>query len=201
MRVALGLKAHSGWAVLVCIGSSRDGPQVVDRRRIELIDAGEVWAKMPYHAAEALKGAEAQSLVKRGVESAHRVAAREMRDVVAHLRAGQHDVVACAVLTPDPMPKWSTEDILSVHFRMHKAEGVLFPEALCRAAEACDVRLLSVREKQLDALAAEGLGASADKIAKAVAVLGKSAGPPWGKDQKTASVAAMIALRVRAADI
>jgi hypothetical protein len=199
MRVALGLKAHSGWAALVCIGSSREGLQVVDRRRIELIEAGEVWAKMPYHSAEELKGAQAQSLVKRGVESAHRVAAREMRDTVDRLRERGDDIVACAVLTPDPMPKWSTEDILSVHFRMHKAEGVLFPDALCRAAEACEVRLLSVPEKQLDALAAERLGASADKIAKAVATLGKSAGPPWGKDQKTATVAAMIALRAGAA--
>lgn len=105
MRVALGFKAHSGWAALVCIGSAHEGLQVIDRRRVELIDAGEVWAKMPYHAAEDSKGAEAQSLVKRGVESAHRVAAREMRQLVAHLRDAQHEVVACAVLTPDPMPK------------------------------------------------------------------------------------------------
>lgn len=184
MRVALGLKAHSGWAALVCIGSSRDGLQIVDRRRIELVDPGEIWAKMPYHAAEELKGDAARSLVARGVESAHRVAAREMCDVVAHLRQGQHDVVACAVLSPDPMPKWSTEEILAVHFRMHKAEGVLFPAALCRAAQACGLELLSVREKQLDI----------DSFAPTVAALGKSAGPPWGKDQKTAAVAAMLAL-------
>jgi hypothetical protein len=195
MRVALGLKAHCGWTALVCIGASRGGLQLVDRRRIELVDIGEVWAKMPYHAAEEWKGAEAQSLVTRGIESAHRVAAREMRDVVGRLRERGDDVVACAVLTPDPMPKWSTQDILAVHFRMHKAEGVLFPEALCRAAEACGLKLLSLPEKQLDALAAARLDAPADKIAKAVAMLGKSAGPPWGKDQKTATVAALIALR------
>jgi hypothetical protein len=184
MRVALGFKAHSGWAALVCIGSAREGLQVVDRCRIELIDPGETWAKMPYHAAEESKGEAARSLVARGIESAHRVAAREMRDVVARLRDGQHDVVACAVLTPDPMPKWSTEDILAVHFRMHKAEGVLFPEALCRAAEACGLELVAVPEKQLDI----------ERFSKTVAVLGKSVGAPWGKDQKIASVAAMIAL-------
>jgi len=186
MRVALGLKAHSGWAALVCIGAAHERLQVIDRRRIELVDAGEAWAKMPYHAAEKLNGVEALSLVKRGVESAHRVAAREMRDVVAHLREGKHAVVACAVLTPEPMPTWSIEQILAVHFRMHKAEGVLFPDALGRAAEACGLKLISVAEKRLDM--------SSDPLARTVAALGKSAGPPWARDQKLATAAALIAL-------
>jgi hypothetical protein len=27
----------------------------------------------------------------------------------------------------EPMPDWTVDEILAVHFRMHKAEGVLFP--------------------------------------------------------------------------
>src|SRR5882672_8287993 len=120
MRVALGLKAHSGWAALVCIGAAREGVQIIDRQRIELIEDGEVWAKTPYHAAERLQRDEARDLVKRGVESAHRVAARRIREIVARLRERKNDVIACAVLVPGPMPEWSTEEILAVHFRMHK---------------------------------------------------------------------------------
>lgn len=199
MKVALGLKAHSGWAALVVIGTTREGLQVVDRRRIELIEDGEEWAKMPYHAAENLEASEARALVKRGAESAHRVAARQMREVVARLHERKDDIVACAVLTPDPMPSWTTEQVLAVHFRMHKAEGVLFPDALCRAAEACDLTLVSVPEKQLDSIAAKKLAAPMDKVMQTVTLLGKSAGAPWGKDQKTATVAALIALRARIA--
>jgi len=66
--------------------------------------------------------------VKRGTESAHPVAAREMRQIVEEVRASRHDIAGCAVLTPSPMPGWTTAEILAVHFRMHKAEGVLFPD-------------------------------------------------------------------------
>jgi hypothetical protein len=199
MKVALGLKAHSGWAALVVIGSTREGLHVVDRRRIELIEDGETWAKMPYHAAEEGEAAQARDVVKRGTESAHRVAARQMSDIVAQSRKREDDIVGCAVLMPEPMPKWSTEQILAVHFRMHKAEGVLFPDALCRAAEGCELRLVTVPEKQLDAIAEKELDVPMAKVTQLVVTLGKSAGAPWGKDQKTATVAALIALRARIA--
>ena len=42
MKVAYGLKAHSGWAALVVLGK-RDGKFVlVDRHRVELVE--EEWA-------------------------------------------------------------------------------------------------------------------------------------------------------------
>jgi hypothetical protein len=197
MKVALGLKAHSGWAALVVIGTTREGFHVVDRRRIELIEEGETWARMPYHAAEEGEAAQAQDVVKRGRDSAHRVAARQVRDIVAQSRLRGDDIVGCAVLMPEPMPDWSTEQILAVHFRMHKAEGVLFPDALCRAAEGCELKLVTVPEKQLDAIAQKALAAPIAKVMQAVSTLGKGAGAPWGKDQKTATIAALIALRAR----
>jgi hypothetical protein len=177
MKIAAGFKAHSGWAALVVIGLSSDGFVVVDRRRIELVD--ETWAKQPYHAAEDLPAAEARRLVQRGIDSAHRIAKREMRAFVR--RMAGHDIVGCTVLVGSPMPDWTIEQIRSVHVRMHKAEGVLFPAALIAAAKACDLNVVVIPEKQL-------------AINDAVAALGKSAGPPWGKDQKGAALAAMIVL-------
>ena len=59
---------------MVTVGTSGNDLQVIDRRRIELIEDGELWAKMPYHAAEELEPEEAERLVERGIESAHRVA-------------------------------------------------------------------------------------------------------------------------------
>jgi hypothetical protein len=44
------------------------------------------------------------------------------------------------------MPDWTTDEILAVHFRMHKAEGVLFQSALVRAAEKCKLNTLPVLE-------------------------------------------------------
>src|SRR5215471_2074860 len=61
VTVALGLKAHSGWAALVGVGRERGALVVSTRRRIELVD--EAWAKQPYHAAEALEPEPARRLV------------------------------------------------------------------------------------------------------------------------------------------
>jgi hypothetical protein len=37
MRIAVGFKAHSGWAALVAISLTGGDVQIVDRRRIELM--------------------------------------------------------------------------------------------------------------------------------------------------------------------
>ena len=183
MKIALGLRAHSGWAALIALAARGEAPLLVDRRRIELVEAGEVWAKAPYHAAEGLDPADARDLVKRGIASAHRLALRELRAAAQRARDAGHEIGACAVLMSNPMPEWSVDEILAVHFRMHKAEGVLFRAALARAAESCGLRLFALREQDLP------------ELPRAIAALGKEAGPPWGKDQKEAALAAWLALR------
>lgn len=195
-RVAFGLKAHSGWSALVVVGSSHGEYQVIDRRRIELVEEKNAsWGAQPYHAADGLASDDARSVVKRGIDAARRVAVQEMQAAVKRSREFQHDIVACAVLVPEPMPDWSTEEILAVHFRMHKAEGVLFPDALARAAHACGLHLVAIREKLLWERAERDLAIPFSGLMKKIAALGKSAGSPWGKDQKNAALAAMIALR------
>ncbi len=189
MRIAAGFKAHSGWAALVVIGASDDGFHVVDRRRIELVDPGDAdWAKQPYHAAEELPAAKARQLVKRAISSAHRIAAKEIRALVKRSHEAGHEIAGCAVLVGSPMPDWTVEQILSVHVRMHKAEGVLFPAALADAVEGCDLNLVTIPEKELTARADAA-------TVRNLPELGKSAGPPWGKDQKNAAMAAMLLLK------
>lgn len=196
MKVAFGMKAHSGWAAVVVLGTPSGALQVVDRYRMELVEKQEAsWAKQPYHAAERLNAGDARALVTRGLETARRIAVREMRTAVNRARDAGHEVAACAVLAVDPMPDWTVDEILAVHFRMHKAEGVLFRDALARAASACGLRFVGIHEKQLDEQAERALTTPVDSLRKTIASLGKSVGPPWGKDQKDASLAAMIALQ------
>jgi hypothetical protein len=193
MRVVFGLKAHSGWAALVALAKSGNGFTVVDRRRLELVE--EEWAKQPYHAAEELETKEARDVVKRGIDAAHRIARRELKTAVKRLRALGNDVVGCAVLVGNPMPDWSVEQILAVHFRMHQAEGVLFREALIAGAKAAELKLLTLPEKTLLQEAEKSLRTPASDLLKTVSALGKSAGPPWGKDQKDAALAALVGFK------
>ena len=160
---------------------------------MELVE--EEWAKQPYHAAEELKPAEARKVVKRGIDAAKRIALREMRNAVERTRESGFEVRNCGLVVGNPMPGWSVDEILAVHFRMHKAEGVLFRDVLAEAADACDLRLVAILEKQLLEHAQSALKTSASSLSQRVAALGKAVGPPWSRDQKEATLAAMIALR------
>ena len=193
MKVAFGLKAHSGWAALVVLGREKDDLVVVDRRRIELVE--NEWAKQPYHAAEGLKSETACDLVERGIDAAHKIAVREIRAALQREADRKNEVKACAVLVGSPMPDWSVDEILAVHFRMHKAEGVLFRDALIHAAKECKIKAVKIPEKELMSHAERELKTPANKLASQLSELGKAAGPPWGKDQKESALAAMIALR------
>lgn len=173
MKAALGFKAHSGWAALVLLGRGAKGIELLERRRVELVEEATQRAKQPYHAAEALDPEAAEALVRRGIEGARHAALKALRSLLS-----ERDIAACGVLLPGPMPAWSTAQILAVHIRMHQAEGHLFPAALCAAAEACGLPLLRLREKALDP--------------RDCAI--KSPGPPWARDQKLASLAALQAL-------
>jgi hypothetical protein len=94
----------------------------------------------------------------------------------------------------EPMPDWSVAEILAEHFRMHKAEGVLFRQVLAEAAEASDLRLVTIPEKRLLEDAEGRLSTPAIALSQQIAELGKQIGAPWGKDQKEAALAALIAL-------
>jgi hypothetical protein len=111
-----------------------------------------------------------------------------MREIVGRLGGHGYEIAACAVLVPNRMPDWTTEEILAVHFRMHKAEGVLFPDALCLAAKSLGFPLIAVPEKRLAEFADK-------KLTSEIARIGKEIGPPWAQDQRNAALAAMMALK------
>jgi hypothetical protein len=195
-RIAVGFKAHSGWAALVAVAGSQHGAVVIERRRVELVaDADASWAKQPYHAAQGLAPDRAREVVERGIYAAQSAASREIERLVKWSRKSRHEIIACAVLVGSPLPDWTTDEILAVHLRMHQAEGFLFPDALARAVSSHGLRLLAIPERQLAILAEKSLGKPLPAISAEVAALGKSVGPPWGKDQKNATLAAMTALK------
>jgi hypothetical protein len=131
--------------------------------------------------------------VKRGIEAARKIARRELKAAVKREKDRGNEVAACAVLVGNPLPDWSVDQILAVHFRMHQAEGVLFRDVLIEAAKACELKLITLPEKTLVQDAEKLLRSPSRDLARRVATMGKSAGPPWGKDQKDATLAALVA--------
>lgn len=91
------------------------------------------------------------------------------------------------------MPAWTTEEILAVHVRMHQAEGELFRDVLRSGARACGLVVTELPDKNALDSAARALQWTRARLDASIAALGKSAGPPWGKDQKEAAAAALVA--------
>src|SRR5690349_18385424 len=81
--VALGFRAHSGWAAVVAIAGPLGAPDVVDRSRIDLLDRTIPGAAQPYHAAAEMELKQAEKLIDRCVQSARRLAAKGLRDLIA----------------------------------------------------------------------------------------------------------------------
>jgi hypothetical protein len=192
VRVALGLKARTGRAVLVAVAGDAQEPQFVERSQIRLVRGGVL---APYHAAEGLAPADARESVKRGIAEAHRLAASGIREAARRLADAGHELCGCAVLAGTGMPSWSTDEILAVHVRMHKAEGELFRDVLVAGARACGLELTTLPHKSAIDDAAKKLGLTRPRLDARLAALGRSAGPPWGKDQKEAAAAALVALK------
>jgi hypothetical protein len=192
--VALGFRAHSGWAAMVAVAAAGDALTVVARQRVALVDPAAAWAMQPYHAAEELPAEAAAKLVRSGIAMAWRRARQQVGAAVKQLGKQGHDVVACGVVLGSAMPAWSVAEILAVHLRMHQAEGVLFRDALVAAGEAAGLPVTGVRERELWQQAAPTLRLSSASLQQRIAAAGKVAGPPWARDQKDAALVAWLAL-------
>jgi hypothetical protein len=192
MRVALGLKARTGRAVLVALAGDMNETHLIERSQIQLLPDG-AWA--PYHAAEELDPADARESVKRSIASAQHLAISGIREAARRITEAGHELCGCAVLVGTGMPNWSIDEILAVHVRMHKAEGELFRDMLVAGARACDLELTALRDKSALDDATKMLGLTRARLDARLATIGRSAGPPWGKDQKEAAAAALVALK------
>jgi hypothetical protein len=190
MRVALGLKARTGRAILVAVGGSPD-LQVLERSEMRLLPEG---AMAPYHAAEGLPSRAAQKSVERDIAAARRLAEQGIRSANKSLTAAGHAVCGCGVLIGDGMPAWSTDEIIAVHVRMHHAEGELFRNVLVHGGKACGLSVVTLPEKTAFDAAAHALGISRSELDSRLAALGKTIGPPWANDQKQAAAVALVAL-------
>ncbi len=157
-----------------------------ERRRIEIAGPGVRGSKQPFHAAMALPLEEAEALVARAIESSRALALTAISAAREALRSQGHEVVCCAVLlagSVKPLP--ALGKILASHALIHTAEGELFRKVLLWAARECQLPVTGVPEKLFDA-------SSLPRLAS----LGKLLGPPWTRDQKQATLAALMALSI-----
>jgi hypothetical protein len=193
-RVTLGLRAHSGWAVLVALGGSAAAPVVVERRRLSLCD--DSFPRQPYHAAEELPAARAKALIDHSLDTAHRLAREALASALKHLRIAGTEVAGAGLLLGSgrPLPV-QLQAILAAHPLIHTAEGEMYREALRASCERASIPVVGFRERDLLATASTSLALAPETLRARLTALGKPLGPPWTQDEKLASLAAWLVLR------
>jgi hypothetical protein len=193
-QAAIGVRMHSGWGALVAVANSAGTVEVIERRRIAITIPRAPSAIQPYHFAEKLNLAEAEKFLDDSFEMAKRLALAAVRDVTGELRGRQYHVAGVAVLLASGRPLPPLAKILASHALIHAAEGEFFRQAFSKACQGLELSVTGFRERDLDECVQTTFGKTAARVRQQISTLGKSLGPPWTTDQKTAALAALMVL-------
>jgi hypothetical protein len=191
---ALGVQMHSGWGVLVAVSRGADSIEILDRRRIVVADPEISGAIQPYHHASHLEIPQSAAHIARCAAASTLLAVDAVGQVIKELEGRQYRIVGCAVLLASGRPLPPLAKILASHPLIHTAEGEFFRQAASQACEHLHLAVTAIREKELDERAKATFGKTASRMQHDISSLGSSIGPPWTKDHKTATLAAMLVL-------
>ncbi len=187
-NVTVGLKSKTGRAIAVALSEPASSPEFVHRQELQLSDARRPATMQPYHEVMALPWSDALVAVQPTIEAIEEIAAASLARLIETLESKGCRVTAVAVVGPSDR---KLERIGNPHIRAHAAEGVLFRRVLESAAKANRCRCQSFVDP------ASELKTPSSKVTKVLAALGKNAGPPWRSDEKSAAMAAWVALSPR----
>src|SRR5579863_9047178 len=97
-RAVIGARVHSGWAALLAVSGEPGSLQVIDRRRLAMVDAAVVGANQPYHFAENLNVSDATEYLAQCGAASERVASAALHGMVQDLSARSFRVDGCVIL-------------------------------------------------------------------------------------------------------
>ena len=187
METVVGCSVGTGWAVLVSIaaeGPEFREPQVVDRRRVDLVPGPDRFA---YHIAAEQAPDAAQKLVA----DVHAQAAAAATAAVGGLESAA-DLAGAVVVGAAPATGGlaPVPECVRTHTTIHTAEGALYRSVLWDAFGDRGVTVSAVARDELPEEVALALGRDTATVQALVAELGKALGPPWRREQKEAALAA-----------
>jgi hypothetical protein len=193
-RAAFAVQMHSGWGVLVAVSGGPHAIEILARRRIVTADPEMPGAIQPYHYAMNLKLPESERHLANCAAVSTRLAVAAIGDLVAELNTRDFHIVGSAVLLASGRSLPPLEKILASHPLIHTAEGEFFRHTVSQACEDLQISVTPIRQRELDERAKAAFGNAASRVLGSIASLGKTIGPPWTKDHKTAALAAALIL-------
>lgn len=178
----LGIADHLGWAVVVAASGDHE---VVDRRRIELIEPGVSAAPIHYESSR-LDVAATAALVARARASVVRASSAALDELAAALST---PVVSISLRAwPLDFP-----DDVAVQRRAPyeaRADAIMYRQELAELAHARGWEVHFYDAKAVVAQAARKLAGRADEVLQGPRT---TMGPPWTKDHRTALAATVVA--------
>ena len=184
--VALGFRAHSGWAAVIALSGTARQPEILERRKIDLADSSIPRAEQPYHAAAELPFERGRELLKCCEAASERLAHEALCELLGALKAQGLVVIGCGLVLASGRSLPPLESILASHALIHAAEGEHFRDALAHASERLGLPVVRVPERELRVTSAS--------LQTSVNAAGKQLGLPWTADQKLAALVAWRAL-------
>lgn len=180
--MALGVRAHSGWAAYAVLSGDARAPDIVARGRMTLCESAET--KMLFHTAEPMPFARAQEFIAQCRAATAKLADQELKNV--------GPVLGCCILCASGRKLPDLNSILASHALIHAAEGEFYRDAVAQACERAGVAVSRVRERDLEAQA-EHLSGWRERLAD----FGKKLGPPWTQDEKLSALGAWLVLAAK----
>jgi hypothetical protein len=185
---------HSGWGVLVAVSGDATLIQIVNRGRFVTTDPTIPGANQPYHYAKNLKLSEAETYLANYAAASERMALAAIENMVQELNEDGYRIAGSAILLASGRSLPSLAKILASHPLIHTAEGEFFRDAVSHACERLEIAITAIRERELDEQAKIMFGNPASRVQQRISSMGKTIGPPWTKDHKTAALAAAVVL-------
>jgi len=197
LSAVLGVADHGGWAVCVTVAANRGVPVVVDRRRIALIEPG-VPSQPYHHDAVGMPLPEAEKLVAGIRASVMRTALASLSELRDELQA-MYAIVAMTLRNP-PL-SYVPVTVAEAHASypvMCRADAMMYHDALSVAARQLNLPVALHDRGTEVARAAERFGVGAEEVEAFLQAAGEPLGPPWQKEHRLTTAAAMAVLAERA---
>ncbi|HYS54907.1 MAG TPA: hypothetical protein VER58_14210 [Thermoanaerobaculia bacterium] len=184
-RAAIGIKSKTGRAIAVVLSESTAHPEFVCRQELKLSDKKIPATMQPYHEVMEMPWSESVTAVKPAIAAIEKIAAASLRKLMDVVESRGLRVACVAVVGPKDR---QLERIGNPHIRAHAAEGVLFRAVVEKAAAANDCPSRAFVDPTTE------LPEPSGRVKSVLAEYGKAAGSPWRADEKTAAIAAWVAL-------
>jgi hypothetical protein len=191
---ALGFRAHSGWAAAVALVGLPRSPEVIDRRRIELTEAGSPGGVQPYHVARTMDLPKAEGFIKGVLDAIDRSALVAVSAFAEAISSKGRPITCCGIVLASGRALPSLEVTLRSHAMVHTAEGELYRAAIAKAAKHLNWRCVRIPERDLYKLAAKHFRIPEPKLRSRITEMGREVGSPWSADEKCATLVAWLGM-------